>query len=64
MYNALKLLMEEDQKLFDSCTQNFMKQLELEDEKQRERKQRWDAIEEKANANKNDVNFTDKWCNL
>jgi hypothetical protein len=52
--------MEEDQKLFDSCTQNFMKQLELEDEKQRERKQRWDAIEEKANANKNDVNFTDK----
>lgn len=57
VYNALKLLMEEDQKLFDSCTQSFNKQLQMEESKEEERRKKWEALEEKAKSNMQDMNF-------
>lgn len=48
IYNALKLFMEEDQKLFDMCTQNFNRQLHSETNKDEERQRKWEAVEAKA----------------
>ncbi|KAI6189735.1 Serine/threonine protein phosphatase 2A regulatory subunit [Aphelenchoides bicaudatus] len=51
VYNALKILMEENQKLFDSCMQDYNKQLQLEESKDEERQKRWDKIEQQAQSN-------------
>lgn len=60
VYNALKLFMEEDQKLFDICTQNYNKQRELEQQHQLEKQKKWEALERCANSasadNGNNVN--------
>ncbi|KAI1719616.1 protein phosphatase 2A regulatory B subunit (B56 family) domain-containing protein [Ditylenchus destructor] len=50
VYNALKLFMEEDQKLFDICTQNYNKQRELEQQRQVEKQKKWDALEKCATS--------------
>lgn len=48
IYNALKLFMEEDQRLFDVCTQNYNKQKEIEEEKLAEKKKKWETLERVA----------------
>ena len=51
IYNALKLFMEEDQKLFDLCVQNYNKQKEVEEKKQEEKQKQWDELEKVASTN-------------
>uniref|UniRef100_A0AC34Q056 Serine/threonine protein phosphatase 2A regulatory subunit n=1 Tax=Panagrolaimus sp. JU765 TaxID=591449 RepID=A0AC34Q056_9BILA len=53
IYNALKLFMEENQKLFDTCTQNYNKQRETEKKLLMEKQQKWDILEKKARGNPN-----------
>ncbi|VDP13876.1 unnamed protein product, partial [Soboliphyme baturini] len=48
IYNALKLLMEINQKLFDECSQQYNKQIEAEKEKLKEKEVNWQKIEQKA----------------
>jgi hypothetical protein len=43
--------MEEDQKLFDMCTQNFLKQQESESNTDDERQKKWEIVEKKAKSN-------------
>jgi serine/threonine-protein phosphatase 2A regulatory subunit B' len=52
IYNALKLFMEENQKLFDTCTQNYNKQREQEKKHQHEKQRKWEALEKQARNNK------------
>jgi serine/threonine-protein phosphatase 2A regulatory subunit B' len=52
IYNALKLFMEENQKLFDTCTQNYNKQREQEKKHQHEKQRIWEALEKQARNNK------------
>jgi serine/threonine-protein phosphatase 2A regulatory subunit B' len=51
IYNALKLFMEEDQKLFDMCTQNYNKQRDKEKDEVEDKQKKWQAIEELARQN-------------
>jgi len=51
IYNALKLFMEMNQKLFDECTQRFKAEMLREKEKQRERLDAWKTVENKARCN-------------
>ncbi|XP_028396269.1 serine/threonine-protein phosphatase 2A 56 kDa regulatory subunit gamma isoform-like isoform X2 [Dendronephthya gigantea] len=51
IYNALKLFMEMNQKLFDDCTQNFKLERERELEKQRDREEKWRRIHQLAVQN-------------
>ncbi|KAL3083084.1 hypothetical protein niasHS_010886 [Heterodera schachtii] len=51
IYNALKLFMEENQKLFDLCVQNFNKQKEQEQQKQQNNRRRWELLEKAAMEN-------------
>ncbi|KAH7730697.1 serine/threonine-protein phosphatase 2A regulatory subunit gamma isoform-like isoform 1 [Aphelenchoides avenae] len=53
IYNALKLFMEEDQKLFDMCTQNYNKQREKEKEHLAEKRKKWQTIEDQAKHSPN-----------
>uniref|UniRef100_A0A915D180 Protein phosphatase 2A regulatory B subunit n=1 Tax=Ditylenchus dipsaci TaxID=166011 RepID=A0A915D180_9BILA len=46
-----ELFMEEDQKLFDICTQNYNKQREQEQERQMEKDRKWENLEKVASAN-------------
>uniref|UniRef100_A0A914V8Q5 Serine/threonine protein phosphatase 2A regulatory subunit n=2 Tax=Plectus sambesii TaxID=2011161 RepID=A0A914V8Q5_9BILA len=48
IYNALKLFMEIDQKLFDECTQNYNRERELEKERLKEKEAKWLLLERKA----------------
>ncbi|CAD5231657.1 unnamed protein product [Bursaphelenchus xylophilus] len=57
IYNALKMFMEEDQKLFDLCTQNYNKQLQAETSVEEEREQKWKKLEEKAKTNPQYIEF-------
>lgn len=43
--------MEEDQKLFDLCTQNYNKQRSTEGSAEEEREARWKKLEEQAKNN-------------
>lgn len=43
--------MEEDQKLFDLCTQNYNKQRELEKERLEEKQNKWKSLEKLARKN-------------
>ncbi|XP_078591666.1 serine/threonine-protein phosphatase 2A 56 kDa regulatory subunit gamma isoform-like isoform X1 [Branchiostoma floridae x Branchiostoma japonicum] len=51
IYNALKLFMEMNQKLFDDCTQRYKAERQKEKEKVREREEAWDRIEHIAQTN-------------
>jgi len=51
IYNALKLFMDMNQKLFDDCTQKFKAEMKKEKEKERERLDNWKKVEDKARQN-------------
>ncbi|KAK6023991.1 protein phosphatase 2A regulatory B subunit [Ostertagia ostertagi] len=51
IYNALKLLMEINQKLFDECSQNYAKERSLEKIRQEEKERKWEIIEQCARKN-------------
>lgn len=53
IYNALKLFMEEDQKLFDMCVQNYTKQREAEQEKFLTKQKQWETLEKVASNSQN-----------
>ncbi|CAH0385463.1 unnamed protein product [Bemisia tabaci] len=55
IYNALKLFMEMNQKLFDECSQQYKLERQKEKEKQKEREQAWNRVE--SLAKKNDPNY-------
>lgn len=51
IYNALKLFMEMNQKLFDECSQKYKAERQREKEKLRERDELWNKIENVAKKN-------------
>nr|CAD7259390.1 unnamed protein product [Timema shepardi] len=51
IYNALKLFMEMNQKLFDECTQQYKQERQREKERQRDRDDAWTRVEELAMRN-------------
>lgn len=51
IYNALKLFMEINQRLFDECSQNFNREREEETQKLKEKLLKWEYIERKAQQN-------------
>jgi serine/threonine-protein phosphatase 2A regulatory subunit B' len=51
IYNALKLFMEINQKLFDECTQNYKKERMKERDSLSKRESMWTKIEEIASTN-------------
>ncbi|PAV83103.1 hypothetical protein WR25_03977 [Diploscapter pachys] len=51
IYNALKLLMEMNQKLFDECSQTFQKERTFEKARIEEKEKKWQKIEEVAKTN-------------
>ncbi|XP_023677232.1 serine/threonine-protein phosphatase 2A 56 kDa regulatory subunit delta isoform [Paramormyrops kingsleyae] len=51
IYNALKLFMEMNQKLFDECTQQYKAEKQKEKYKLKEREEMWHRIEELARQN-------------
>lgn len=51
IYNALKLFMEINQKLFDECTQNYKRERMKEREMLNKRENMWSKIEEIASTN-------------
>ncbi|KAI5632923.1 protein phosphatase 2A regulatory B subunit (B56 family) domain-containing protein [Phthorimaea operculella] len=51
VYNALKLFMEMNQKLFDECTQQYKQEKQKERERLQQREEIWQRIEEKASVN-------------
>ncbi len=53
IYNALKLLMEINQKLFDECTQNYKQQRAVEKQSLSKRENMWSKIEELATSSPN-----------
>lgn len=53
IYNALKLFMEINQRLFDECSQNFAKEKEAENERFKQKVAIWEAIERQAKLNPN-----------
>uniref|UniRef100_A0A1I7XV88 Serine/threonine protein phosphatase 2A regulatory subunit n=1 Tax=Heterorhabditis bacteriophora TaxID=37862 RepID=A0A1I7XV88_HETBA len=48
IYNALKLLMEINQRLFDECSQNYAQERALEKVRQEEKERKWNMIEKTA----------------
>uniref|UniRef100_A0A8C5NCB1 Serine/threonine protein phosphatase 2A regulatory subunit n=1 Tax=Gouania willdenowi TaxID=441366 RepID=A0A8C5NCB1_GOUWI len=54
IYNALKLFMEMNQKLFDDCTQQFRAEKSKEKAKWKEREEAWQKIEYLAKSNPQD----------
>lgn len=53
IYNALKLFMEINQRLFDECSQNYNREREEEAEKLKKKLALWEDIERKARLNPN-----------
>jgi len=51
IYNALKLFMEMNQKLFDECSQKKKTERQKEKEKMKERDELWNKIELSAKQN-------------
>ena len=51
IYNALKLFMEMNQKLFDECSQKYKAERQKEKEKMKERDELWNKIEHHAKQN-------------
>ncbi|KAH9633701.1 hypothetical protein HF086_009035 [Spodoptera exigua] len=50
VYNALKLFMEMNQKLFDECTQQYKQEKQKERERLQQREEVWQALEARAAA--------------
>nr|CAH7738263.1 unnamed protein product [Callosobruchus chinensis] len=48
IYNALKLFMEMNQKLFDECTQHFKQEMQKERERESHRQELWNRVENLA----------------
>ncbi|XP_075048276.1 serine/threonine-protein phosphatase 2A 56 kDa regulatory subunit gamma isoform isoform X1 [Mixophyes fleayi] len=59
IYNALKLFMEMNQKLFDDCTQQFKAEKQKEKLKLKEREEAWGKIENLAKINPQFPMYTD-----
>ncbi|XP_046877429.1 protein phosphatase 2, regulatory subunit B', gamma b isoform X2 [Hypomesus transpacificus] len=59
IYNALKLFMEMNQKLFDDCTQQFRAEKNKEKAKWKEREDAWIKIEDLAKSNPQFLVFVD-----
>ncbi len=53
IYNALKLFMEMNHKLFDECSQKYKLEKQKEKDKLRDRDSAWTKIESKARQNPN-----------
>ncbi|XP_017113718.1 serine/threonine-protein phosphatase 2A 56 kDa regulatory subunit gamma isoform isoform X1 [Drosophila elegans] len=51
IYNALKLFMEMDQRLFDECSKNYKQEKQLEREKLSQREELWQKVESLAKTN-------------
>lgn len=51
IYNALKLFMEMNQRLFDECTQQYKVEQKKEKEKARKREEAWEKLDSLARAN-------------
>lgn len=51
IYNALKLFMEMNQRLFDECTKNYRQEKQLEREKLSQREELWQQVESLARSN-------------
>jgi len=51
IYNALKLFMEMNQKLFDECTQKYKAERSKEKERLKARQEAWNKVESSARAN-------------
>ena len=51
IYNALKLFMEMNQKLFDECSQKYKAERQKEKEKMKEREEFWTKLESYAKQN-------------
>lgn len=51
IYNALKLFMEMNQKLFDDCTHQYKIEQKKEKEKQKQRLEAWEKLENLARKN-------------
>jgi len=51
IYNALKLFMEMNQKLFDECTQKYKAERLKEKERLKQRQEAWNKVEASARAN-------------
>ncbi|XP_069772531.1 serine/threonine-protein phosphatase 2A 56 kDa regulatory subunit gamma isoform isoform X6 [Narcine bancroftii] len=61
IYNALKLFMEMNQKLFDDCTQQFKAERQKEKAKLKEREEAWLKIENLAKANPQTLGSYRNW---
>ncbi|XP_055497125.1 serine/threonine-protein phosphatase 2A 56 kDa regulatory subunit gamma isoform isoform X1 [Leucoraja erinacea] len=61
IYNALKLFMEMNQKLFDDCTQQFKAERQKEKAKLKEREEAWLKIENLAKANPQTLGSFRNW---
>uniref|UniRef100_UPI00398E56B0 serine/threonine-protein phosphatase 2A 56 kDa regulatory subunit gamma isoform isoform X2 n=1 Tax=Pristiophorus japonicus TaxID=55135 RepID=UPI00398E56B0 len=61
IYNALKLFMEMNQKLFDDCTQQFKAERQKEKAKLKEREEAWLKIENLAKANPQTLGSLRNW---
>ncbi|XP_078262161.1 serine/threonine-protein phosphatase 2A 56 kDa regulatory subunit gamma isoform [Rhinoraja longicauda] len=61
IYNALKLFMEMNQKLFDDCTQQFKAERQKEKAKLKEREEAWLKIENLAKANPQPLGSFRNW---
>ncbi|KAF2365003.1 Protein phosphatase 2A regulatory B subunit B56 [Trinorchestia longiramus] len=59
IYNALKLFMEMNQKLFDDCTQKYKPDRQKEKERIREREDAWHSVESRAEQNPLYSNYSD-----
>lgn len=59
IYNALKLFMEMNQKLFDDCTQQFRAEKNKEKAKWKEREEAWIKIENLAKSNPQFLRYID-----
>ncbi|KAH8382843.1 hypothetical protein KR009_005579 [Drosophila setifemur] len=51
IYNALKLFMEMDQRLFDECSKNYKQEKQMEREKLSQREELWQQVESLAKTN-------------
>nr|NP_001262694.1 well-rounded, isoform P [Drosophila melanogaster]AGB96074.1 well-rounded, isoform P [Drosophila melanogaster] len=51
IYNALKLFMEIDQRLFDECSKNYKQEKQMEREKLSQREELWQQVESLAKTN-------------
>ncbi|KAH8292259.1 hypothetical protein KR054_007685 [Drosophila jambulina] len=51
IYNALKLFMEMDQRLFDECSKNYKQEKQMEREKLSQREELWQHVESLAKTN-------------